>query len=48
MPDLAFSNANNVGIAWTVQQLANTTTGFNLGYTATAPAGIQEEDKTDG
>jgi len=45
MPDLAFSNANNVGIAWTVQQLANNSAGQSLGYTAEAPAEIQEKEK---
>lgn len=44
MPDLAFSNANNVTIGWTVQQLDNTVSGLNLGYDAEAPTQIQEKD----
>lgn len=45
MPDLAFSNANNVTMNWTVQQLVNSTAGFNLGYTAEAPSQIQTKDE---
>ena len=48
MPDLAFSNANNVTIAWTVQQLDNNPAGQDLGYTAVAPADLDEKDKSNG
>lgn len=44
MPDLAFSNTNSVTVGWTVQQLDNNVAGFDLGYTAEAPAAIQEKD----
>jgi hypothetical protein len=38
MPDLAFSNTNNVGPSWTVQKLSNIAgTTTNLGYDAKAP-----------
>jgi hypothetical protein len=40
MPDLAFSNANNITDSWTCQQLLNTSTA-NLGYDVKEP---DEED----
>lgn len=45
MPDLAFSAANNVTMAWTVQQLANNSAGQSLGYTVHAPETDQTEDE---